>query len=200
MPHLDAITIASFIAVAALGLMRLLTTAKPIWDKFPPLLQGIAPALVLVLPQIAEQAAGVKTGLDLTNLLVLAAALILPGVHSHTVALKPPSGPGSAGGLMLIFALSLSVGFACSGRSVAWPKVLNCADALEQPLVGAVAEVLAGTGDVKTELENIALTKGASVVECAVQQIVSDLGTAPVTARASRQVVRGRAFLASVQQ
>jgi hypothetical protein len=63
-----------------------------------------------------------------------------------------------------------------------------------------VASVLAGTGDVKIELEQIALTKGAGVVECAVPQIVSDVSAAPVTARASHSAARGRAFLESVRQ
>jgi hypothetical protein len=105
--HLDPVTAGSLVAAAALALTRLLTTAKPLWDRLPASLQGLVPALVLVLPQVAEQAMGVKTGLDLANLLVLAAALILPGAHSHTVALVKPSGPSSAAALLLIAALCL---------------------------------------------------------------------------------------------
>lgn len=188
MNHLDPVSLASLIGAAALALTRLLTTAKPIWDRLPTSLQGLLPVLVLVLPQVAAQAAGVHTSLDLVNLLVLSVALILPGAHSHTVALVKPNGPGSAALLALVFAASFSVGVACSGRAVAWPKVLSCAEPLEKPL------------DVKTELEALVGAYAPGVIECAVQQIVGDLGAAPVTARASRQVVRGRAFLESVQR
>lgn len=200
MPNLDPVSLASLIAAAALALTRLLTTAKPLWDRLPPSLQGVVPVLVLVLPQIAASAAGVHTSLDLANLLMLSAALILPGAHSHTVDIKKPNGPGSSALMLVVFALSFCLGLACSGRSVAWPKVLACGEALEQPLVESVASVLVGTGDVKTELEQIALTKGAGVVECAVQQIIEDMASGPTTARASRAAARGRAFLASVKR
>lgn len=110
----------------------------------------------------------------------------------------PPSLPGAAmRGLVLGLCAALFVG---CGAHVNWPKVAQCGAPLEQPLLETVASVLAGTGDVKSELEQIALTKGAGAVECAVQQIVSDLGTAPVTARASHSAARGRAFLESVRQ
>jgi hypothetical protein len=104
--HLDPVSAASLVAAGALALTRLLTTAKPLWDRLPASLQGLLPVLVLVLPQVAASAAGVHTSLDLVNLLVLAAALILPGAHSHTVALVKPSGPSSAL-LVLVFALCL---------------------------------------------------------------------------------------------
>jgi hypothetical protein len=198
--HLDPVSAASLVAAGALALTRLLTTAKPLWDRLPASLQGLLPVLVLVLPQIAASAAGVHTSLDFINLLVLAIALILPGVHSHTVALTKPSGPSSAL-LVLVFMLSFGAGLACAtGSTVAWPKVLSCAEPLEQPLVESVAKVLTGDGDVKTELEALAGQYAPGVIECAVQQLVGDLASGPTTARASHAAKRGRSFLNAVQQ
>lgn len=201
-PHLDPITLASFIAVAALGLSRLLATTKPIWDRLPPLLQGLFPVLALVLPQIAASAAGVKTSLDLVNLVALAVTLVLPGLHSHTVEMSKPKGPGSGALMMLVFVLSIGAGLACSTFGpVSWPKVAACADSLEQPLVESVAKVLAGTGDVESELGDLVKSGAAAdAVVCAVKQLLSDFGTAPVTARSTNSVARGRAFLAKVEQ
>jgi hypothetical protein len=107
--HLDAVSVASSLAAGALALTRLLTTAKPLWDRLPKSLQGLLPVLVLVLPQLAEQAAGVKTTLDLTNLLILAVAMILPGWHSHTVGGEKTGGPGAGAAVGLAFAFVLLV-------------------------------------------------------------------------------------------
>ncbi len=90
--------------------------------------------------------------------------------------------------------------FSCAGRAVSWPKVLSCAEPIEQPLIEEVAKVLSGAGDVQTDLEALVPRYAPGVLECAVQQIVGDLSTAPVTARASHQAARGRAFLAKVEQ
>lgn len=89
---------------------------------------------------------------------------------------------------------------ACSRlANVDWSQVANCAEQpAESALKQIISDVLAGTGDVKTELEGVAAEYGPGVVKCIVAQIVSDLGTAPVADRASRQAERGRAFLAKV--
>lgn len=106
--------------------------------------------------------------------------------------------------VMPVFALGMAASVAVvlpgCGSHVNWPKVAQCTEQLEQPLLTGVGNVLAGTGDVESELTEIAKTKGPDLVLCAVQQLVSDLGSAPVTARASRQATRGRAFLAKVQR
>lgn len=198
MPHLDTLTLASLIGAGALALTRLLTTAKPIWDRLPASLQGLLPALVLVLPQIAAQAAGVHTSLDLANLLVLAVALILPGFHSHTVQLSKPNGPGSAAALLLVFALSFSVGLACSPFKVNWPALGACADPLRPGLTKVVADILASNGNAEADLEALGETEGLAAVECAVKQLVSDVGARPAEARGSRIRARGLAFLATV--
>ena len=199
MQHLDPVSLAGMVAAAALALTRLLTTAKPLWDRLPPWLQGLVPALVLVLPQIAAQAAGVHTSLDLVNLLVLAAALIMPGAHSHTVGGKPGGG-GAVVGLALVFALSFSAGLACSPFKVDWPKLIACTDPLRPGLVKVVIDILASNGDAEADLAALAKTEGPLAVECAVQQAVDDIGSSPMKGRQSRVAERGRAFLEKVRQ
>jgi hypothetical protein len=77
---------------------------------------------------------------------------------------------------------------------------LQCAESLEPGLVKAVGEVLAGDGNVETELTKLVESGAtASAVECAVKQLVDDIGMGPVAARATKQAIRGRAFLAKVQ-
>lgn len=200
--HLDPVTLASLIGAGALAATRLLTTLKPVWDRLPASLQGLFPVLVLVLPQIAAAALGVHTSLDLINLVLLSVALVLPGTHSHTVELSKPKGPGSALLMAVVFALSFAAGVACSGlRAVDWPKLGACAEPLEQPLIESVAKVLVGTGDVESELSDLVKSGAAAdAVECAVQQLVSDLAAGPTTARASHAAARGRTFLAKVQR
>jgi hypothetical protein len=198
--QLNPVAIASFVGATFLAITRLLTTAKPLWSLLPGSLQGLLPVLVLALPQLALQAAGVHGTLDLLNLLVLSLAMILPGAHSHTVGLAKPSGPGSAAVLLLVFALPLGALQACRPGAVDWPKVAQCTEQLEPDLLKVVGGVLAGTGDVRSELEDVARSQGPDVVLCAVQQLVSDLASGPTTARASRAAARGRAFLDSVQR
>jgi hypothetical protein len=202
--NLSPVTIASFLAAGALAATRLLTTAKPLWNKLPASLQGLLPALVLVLPQLAAQAAGVKTGLDLVNLLVLAGAMILPGFHSHTVQLGKPSGPGSGALVGLVFALGIMLPLGLVGcarlAQVDWSKPAHCADTSEYALVIAVEKVLDGTDDLKTELGAIAETYGPEAVVCAVKQIVGQLGTVQLDAKPGHRAFRGRDFLVQVGQ
>lgn len=191
--HLDPVTAASLIAAGVLALTRLLTTLKPVWERFPALLQGLFPVLVLVLPQIAAAALGVHTSLDLVNLIALSVALVLPGVHSHTLAIVKPSGPGSAALVLIVVVLALPLQ-AC-GSHVNWPSVLACGKPLEQPLLRDVEAVLAGTGDVDAELADLAKNYAPGVIECAVQELVGQLASAPHAMHASRATARGRAFL-----
>lgn len=196
-PHLDPVSAASLIGAGVLALSRLLTTLKPVWDRFPALLQGLFPVLVLVLPQIAAAALGVHTSIDLVNLIALSIALVLPGVHSHTVVLTKPSGPGSAALVLVVFALALPLS-ACKG--VSWPKVLQCGEPLAQAELAAVSRILAGNGDAPSELEALAEQYAPSTVECAVQSVVADLSARKGAARDSHALARGRAFLNKVQR
>jgi hypothetical protein len=123
----------------------------------------------------------------------------VPGIVEKVKAVLGRFAP--VAGLLIAFTLSVGAGLACSGRSVAWPRVLSCAAPLEQPLLIEVGKVLAGTGDVQQDLEALAGTYAPGLIECAVQQIVSDLGKQPVAASGGdRRLARGRAFLAKVEQ
>ena len=195
MQHLDPVTLASFIAAGALAASRLLTTLKPAWNFLPASLQGLVPMLVLVLPQIAAAALGVHTSIDLANLIALSVALVLPGIHSHTVQLTKPSAPAAT---LIVLTLAFSTGQACSNLpAVSWPKVLSCMTPLEQPLIDYVAKVLAGSGDVQTALEALAKDYAPGLIECAVQQIIDSLSSS-TKADASHSIARGQAFLAKV--
>ncbi len=203
-PHLDPISLASLIGAGALALSRLLTTLKPVWDRLPALLQGLVPVLVLVLPQIAAAAAGVHTSIDLVNLIALSVALVLPGIHSHTVAIVKPSGPSSGALVGLVFAASLTLPVGCATLKSIWtdPAVLQCTDPVDAELLQEVLAVLKGNEDVSTALA--ALVHGdvtREVVECVVQQVVGGLQVSPRTdsdpqLQYARQ--RGETFLASI--
>lgn len=85
-------------------------------------------------------------------------------------------------------------------RHVTWPQLAACAQQVEQPLLVAVGEVLAGSGKVDEELAELTATYAPSLVECAVQQLVSGIAAAPPSARSTRALARGRAFLARVSR
>lgn len=106
-----------------------------------------------------------------------------------------------AAALMLIFGLSFSAGLACSRlASVDWPKQIgDCAAPLEPGLTKAVGDVLAGTGDVESGLAGLVSSGAAAdAVECAVAQLLRDIGFAPRETRAIRIRARGKEFLDSV--
>lgn len=108
-------------------------------------------------------------------------------------------GPGPhAAALLLAAACALPL-TACS--QVNWPKALQCAGELQQPVLDAVTKVLHGTGDVESELADVARQHGAGVVECAVQQVIDDLTSKPsASVVEARAVHRGREFLARAQR
>lgn len=129
-------------------------------------------------------------------LTVLGIGAVGVGGASFTAGKVPP-----AALVLLLAGLCLPLTACARLANVDWSQVANCAEQpAESALMQIVSGVLAGTGDVQTQLEGVALEYGPGVVKCAVAQFLSDLGTAPVEARASRQAVRARAFLAKVQQ
>ncbi len=82
-----------------------------------------------------------------------------------------------------------------------WDKLGTCAAVLQQPLLNQVATVLAGAGDVESGLLAIVKSGAAKeAVECAVAQIVNDIGKQPADSNHARIRARGRAFLATVPQ
>jgi hypothetical protein len=199
--HLTPVSVAAFIGSAAMVLTRFFNTSKPLWDKLSAPLQALLPVLVMVLPQLAEKAAGVHSGVDLADLLILAAVMIAPGFHSHTVQLSKPNGPSSGAAVGLVFALGLVLPLmpACAALPpAAWSKLGACADVLEQPLLNEVAAVLAGDGDVESGLLAIVKSGAAKeAIECAVAQLANDIGKQPADARHARIRERGQAFLAA---
>jgi hypothetical protein len=102
--------------------------------------------------------------------------------------------------MVLVFCLAFTAGFACSPFKVDWPKLGACADQLRPGLTQVVIDILAENGDAEADLATLAKTEGAAAVECAVQQVVSDIGSSPLKGRQSRVAERGRAFLAKVRQ
>lgn len=96
--------------------------------------------------------------------------------------------------LMSIVILGVSLlPLGCS--KVNWPAVLQCGDTLAQAELNAVTSALAGKDDVEDALADVAKLYGPGTVECAVQEVVSDLA-AKKAAGDQRAIYRGRAFLA----
>jgi hypothetical protein len=69
---MTAIQLAAIIAAYVLALARLFNAGKWAWEFLPKPAQPLLPAFVLLAPTLAEQLAGVKTGLDLAELGLLA--------------------------------------------------------------------------------------------------------------------------------
>ncbi len=210
MPHLPPLAAAIVtIAGIVLAVTRLLTASKDFWWIFPEWVQKGAPALLVALGTLPAALEASKSWMDVLVGFVIAVGAWFTAsrgdqrpVTSPRMMRRVKSDPSIPGGplVVLFFCFALTGLHACAGRSVAWPKVLSCAEPLEQPLVDSVLKVLTGTGDVQSELEALTGKYAPGLIECAVQQIVSDLSSAPVAASASHASARGRAFLEKVQQ
>lgn len=196
------------ISAVTLAVVRLLTASRPFWawEKVPVWVQKLLPALLMALAALPTAIEHARSWLDIMVGFVVTGSMWFTASRGdkrstpptddqleETVHFGPPL-------LVLLFVGLCLSQQACVGSRVDWPRVLQCAAPLEQPLLQTVASVLAGTGDVKTELEQVAIDHGAGVVECAVQRLIDDLASGPATARATRSAARGRAFLASVQR
>lgn len=186
-----------------LAVVRLLTASKAFWWRFPEWLQKGLPAALVALGTLPTALEAAKSWLDVVVAFVFAVGAWFTASRGdkRPVEAKPPAVPpiGMLLLTVLVFCLSVSAGLACSGaHAVSWPKVLSCAEPLEQPLVESVAKVLAGTGDVQSELEALTAQYAPGVVECAVAQLVSDIGKQPADAKHARIRARGQAFLATV--
>lgn len=208
--HLQVVQIVTFVVAFSMAASRILNGSKPFWGLMPPWLAGVLPSVVVAVPALGQVVVGAQTWTDLTVAFMAAGALLLPGTHSHTVALLPPSGPGSApragligaAALLLVFALSASL-TACSlfgsGGSF-WPVVEHCAPS-PASLVSQVEDVLLAGGDYEAALKQLALQDGAGIIQCAVAAAVDLLtakagkvGASPESAPAA---ARGKAFLAA---
>jgi hypothetical protein len=74
------VEIGAFISAGALASTKLLTVAKPLWNKLPRWLSVALPVLVASLPTIASSAGVVKSPVDLVNLGVMSLGLLVPGL------------------------------------------------------------------------------------------------------------------------
>lgn len=76
---MSVVDIAAVIGSGALSASRLLTSAKPFWEKLPKPVALFVPSVLVMLPQLAQMMGLVHSELDLVNSLILAGALLLPG-------------------------------------------------------------------------------------------------------------------------
>lgn len=108
---------------------------------------------------------------------------------------SPPFAPIALLLLCCCFGLSQS-GCALFGSGGSfWPKVEHCAPS-PSILVSQVATVLAAGGDYESALEQLALSDGKEIVECAVQAFVNSIAGPEGESTGAKS--RGRAFLAKV--
>lgn len=206
--HLQVVQIVTFVVAFSLSASRLLNGSKPFWGLMPTWLAGILPALVVAVPALGQLVVGAQTWTDLAVAFMAAGALVLPGTHSHTVALLPPSGPGSASkagligaaALLLVFALSATL-TACSlfgAQGPLWPTVEHCLPA-PATLLDQVTSLLLAGGDYESGLDQLATTDGVAALQCALKEAIADLSGAgsKFTPKASTEAAaRGRKFLA----
>jgi len=129
--HLQVVQVVTFTIAFALAATRILGASKPLWGFLPPVVAGPLPGLIVALPALAQGLTGAQSWTDLTVAFLVAAALVAPGIHSHTVAIKPPNGPNSAGlGFALAFVFALTLG-ACASlkpfvKSVDQAAIILC--------------------------------------------------------------------------
>lgn len=96
---------------------------------------------------------------------------------------------------MLVVALLITFGCGTVGH-VDWPTLATCSPSVPD-LVSTVTRILLGSGDVDSQLEQLAAQNGPSMISCVVDQLVQDW-TSPGTAAEPARLAaaeRGRAFL-----
>ena len=85
---MSIVTIASYIVAAVLAVSRILDASKPFWSFLPTKVAALIPSIVAMLPVLAEKMGLVQTGHDFVQALIVAGALLLPGV-----GVKPAEAP-----------------------------------------------------------------------------------------------------------
>lgn len=163
--------------------------AEPFDDTTPPSLPGARPRVELCV--------GRSGGIQKVEIVVTSnqdPGKIARAVVAHIAKVARPT------------VSALAILMLCAGCSlfskVDWPKVVQCGGDLAQAELSAVQRILAGNGDTTAELESLAKSYAPSTIECAVQQVISDLqGHGYAMSRADVAAVqRGREFLAKVQK
>lgn len=76
---MTTVEVASLVASYLMGASRLLQSTSVLWSKIPGKLAVLLPAVVLVLPKLAEQFGLVKTDMDMVSVVAVAVAMLLPG-------------------------------------------------------------------------------------------------------------------------
>lgn len=123
----------------------------------------------------------------------------LPGLLTRKPSSAPPAGKAAPPLPLLMLTLALLLP-GCSlfkGKGVDWPRVAECAAPLAEAELDAVKRILHGSGDVREQLEGLAVQYAPATILCAVERLVEGLfGSSQEDLRAK---ARGRAFLVEVQ-
>lgn len=83
---MTTVEIVALVVAFCLQATRLLNSAKPLWQMLPDRAQALLPVLVAVLPQLASALTGAKSWMDLAEAVVIALAMLLPGMHTRSRA------------------------------------------------------------------------------------------------------------------
>ena len=83
--NFTTVDIAADVVAASLAASKLLTAAKPLWNKLPRWLAVAVPVVVADLPQVAAFFGVATTGQDLAMAVVTSVALLLPGLSEAEV-------------------------------------------------------------------------------------------------------------------
>jgi hypothetical protein len=122
----------------------------------------------------------------------------LPGLLTRKPAAIKAKAPKVPLPVLLLGVVLLLPG--CSlfrGPGVDWPKVAECAAPLAEAELDAVKRILHGDGNVREQLEGLAVQYAPATILCAVERLVEGLfGSSQADLRAK---ARGQAFLAEVQ-
>lgn len=112
------VTVVAYITAFAISATRIISASKPFWASLPSQVGGLLPGLVIALPAWVQGLTGAQSWTDVVVATITAAALVFPGLHSHTVEFKRPNGPGSAG-LGAAVILLAALGFATTSTGCA---------------------------------------------------------------------------------
>jgi hypothetical protein len=88
--------IVSFVVAFAGSASKLLTAAKPFWNKLPTPIAALLPSVCMMLPTLAEKVGGSTTTVDFVSALVVSLALLLPGHMPVAPAAPAPAAKKSA--------------------------------------------------------------------------------------------------------
>lgn len=93
---LNPIVIAADATALLMAGSKLLKTSQPLWAKLPRWLSVALPVIVAVVPSVLSSLADVQSGVDLANVAVMAAALLVPGIaEAEGPAPAPPAPPAA---------------------------------------------------------------------------------------------------------